>query len=123
MTACRRATLPLLLALALFGAMLTPSAAAEARLTLTRMELDIAVDYGTPGLSGNARLTVQNDGDAPEDSIPLLLNRLMRFTAARSADGDLGLAWSTDAVVVRRVDSFSELLRSRGLLRNNPGIH
>ncbi len=95
-----RATPSCLSAVALAGAIPVQPAAAQPQLTVTRMELDIAVDYSAPSLSGDMRLTVQNDGDAVAREVPLLLNRLMRFTAARASEDGATLSWATDSVIV-----------------------
>ncbi len=53
---------------------------------LRDLRLDLRLDYNEGTISGTARLTVENVGAPPLDSIPLLLGRLM--TVSRIADGD-----------------------------------
>jgi hypothetical protein len=49
------------------------------RLTPTRYELTVRLDYEQQRLEGTARLTVRNFSDAPVRDVPLLLYRLMEF--------------------------------------------
>ena len=46
-------------------------------LLLTRMALDLRVDYGRQAIDGSMTLGLRNTSGRPVASIPLLLNRLM----------------------------------------------
>jgi hypothetical protein len=54
---------------------------------LTRLSLDLRVDYARGALAGTAGLDVRNDGDRPFVEIPLLLGRLMTVTGVEDAAG------------------------------------
>jgi len=71
----------------LFLLLSAPGARAQ-KLGLTAMDLDVEVDVAAEMISGTARLTVRNLGDAPVSELPLLLNRLMRVRSASAATGE-----------------------------------
>lgn len=54
---------------------------------LTHLELTVQLDYDAERLAGTAIMTLYNPSDAPSRSIPLVLNRLLRVTAARDEAG------------------------------------
>jgi hypothetical protein len=54
---------------------------------LTRLGLDLQVDYDTNTIGGIATLEVRNTSDQPRAKIPLLLNRLMTVSKVRDASG------------------------------------
>lgn len=54
---------------------------------VTRLELDVRVDYETERIRGTATLTVENSAAGPTSRVPLLLNRLMQVTGARVVGG------------------------------------
>lgn len=61
----------------------------DAAFLLTRMALDLRVDYGRGTIGGTATLRFRNASDRPEVRVPLLLNRLMtvsRVTGVRGVD-------------------------------------
>lgn len=57
------------------------------RLTPTRYELDLAVDYEAETLSGRTRIAVTNLADTAVNEIPLLLYRLLKVSDVRDAQG------------------------------------
>lgn len=73
-----------MLAAALLLSLLGP---ASPRLSEVRYDMDLAVDYREETLSGDARLTIRNDGAAPADEVPLLLYRMMTVSSATDAAG------------------------------------
>lgn len=64
-----------------------PSALEPAQPRVVQYEIDLMIDYDSETLAGRLRLEVENAGEEPVAEIPLLLYRLMRFTAASDADG------------------------------------
>jgi hypothetical protein len=52
-----------------------------------KYELEIAIDYDKERVGGSAQLTVENLSPTPCDHVPLVLYRLMRVDAVRTADG------------------------------------
>jgi hypothetical protein len=51
------------------------------------LDLEVRLDYDAGTVTGTARITVENVGSEPLDSIPLLLGRLMTVSVVRDADG------------------------------------
>lgn len=104
-----RPSLSLLLALLLS----IPFAFAQARAAesgpvvpyMTRLGLDVRIDYDSGRLAGTATLTLRNPNPTPIARIPLLLNRLMRADGARDGDGRV-LALSQDVVVFEDMDKY-----------------
>ena len=95
------------------GALVVPAAARtpSSSLVQARLDLDVAIDYAAPTLTGTARMTVLNASTAPVSEVPLLLNRLMRFGSARG-DGGAPLAMSSE-VVVFDDDPFRQVRAAR----------
>lgn len=56
-------------------------------LQLTRLELDLQLNYEQAALEGSATLTVRNQSARAAAGVPLLLNRLMRVTGVRTGPG------------------------------------
>ncbi|NOT10146.1 MAG: hypothetical protein HOP28_18285 [Gemmatimonadales bacterium] len=56
-------------------------------LVLTRLGLELQVDYGQATVGGTATLQLRNGSDRPVTQIPLLLNRLMTVSRVRAASG------------------------------------
>jgi hypothetical protein len=61
------------------------------------LQLDVRLDYEEGTITGTARLTVENVGATPLDSIPLLLGRLITVLRVQDADGS-SLPFSQDIV-------------------------
>jgi hypothetical protein len=81
----------LLAVLSLLAWMLPVSAVPPQTLPLlTRLELDLRIDYPDQRLDGQAALTLQNTSDAPLSRVSLLLGRLMRVAAVAGEQGSLG---------------------------------
>lgn len=98
-----------------------PSAATAASTTnqpfvLTRLGLDLVVDYNSNTVGGTATLEVRNASAKPTARIPLLLNRLM--TVSKIADAAGAALPFTQTIVVfnddptRQVDSIGVTLPS-----------
>ena len=62
-----------------------PLPAVNAR--LSRLALDVRVDYATSTIDGTATLVVQNASTVPITTIPLLLNRLLRVSSVHASGG------------------------------------
>jgi hypothetical protein len=60
--------------------------------------VDLRIDHEQEVLSGQARLTLVNEADSAISEVPLLLYRLMTFSAARDLEGR-ALAMAQDVVV------------------------
>lgn len=54
----------------------------------TAYELDLEVDYDEERIDGSARITVENHGESPVDTVPLVLYRTMAVEAVRDATGN-----------------------------------
>lgn len=83
---------PFLLLLAVLPAHLQPGLAQrppqQDRLPLlTRLELEVRVDYESGRLAGTAAMTLRNTSSASLARVPLLLNRLMRVQGVRDDKG------------------------------------
>ncbi len=78
------------------------------------LDLDIAIDYERPAVSGTATLTLVNGGKQPMREVPLLLNRLMSIREVRDAAGRK-LALKA-AVTVFEDDRLRQALFARVLL-------
>lgn len=74
------------------------------RVTPTRYELTVRLDYEQQRLEGTARITLRNFSDAPVNDVPLLLYRLMELGSA--AVNGVAAPW-TERVV--RFSDFSQL--------------
>jgi len=59
-----------------------PPDSAVVRVTPTRYELTVRIDYEQQRLDGTARITLRNFSDVPVNDVPLLLYRLMEIRAA-----------------------------------------
>ena len=59
-----------------------PLDSAVLRVTPTRYELTVRIDYDQQRLDGTARITLRNFSDTPVTEVPLLLYRLMEIRAA-----------------------------------------
>lgn len=94
---CRRA----------FGARVTTQTPERVSFVLTRLGLDLRVDYERGAIDGTATLHVRNGSDHPSAAIPLLLNRLM--TVIRVADQSGGDVPFEQRVVVYRDDSIRQV--------------
>ena len=81
-------------------ASLCQSDSAVLRVTPTRYELAVRVDYEQQRLAGTARITLRNFADTPVDDVPVLLYRLMEIRSA-SVNG-------TAAPWTQRVVPFSD---------------
>ena len=83
---------------------------------LTRLGLDLEVDYDSNTLGGTATLEVRNASTNPRAKIPLLLNRLM--TVSKIVDASGAALPFTQSIVVfnddpaRQVDSVTVILPS-----------
>lgn len=67
-------------------------------LVLSHLDLEVALDYEDGTLSGHARLTLQNTGEAPVSEVPLQLGRLMTASAAADAGG-AAIPFDQDVIV------------------------
>ncbi len=76
-------------------------------LLLTRMALELRIDYARRALDGATTLVFRNVSDRPVASVPLLLNRLMSVT--RAADGTGRSLSFEQAIVVFRDDSSRQV--------------
>lgn len=101
--------LPPMLAIALS---LPPAAVAQepppSTLETTAYALDLRVDYEERVLEGRARVTLVNGGGARVSEVPLLLYRLMSFTAVRDGAGE-PLPFEQDVVVFEDWPAFQVL--------------
>lgn len=70
-----------------------------------QLELAVRLDYDQGTVSGTARLTVENVGSGPLDSIPLLLGRLMTVSRVADAVGD-PMPFSQDVAVFEDWPSY-----------------
>jgi hypothetical protein len=74
---------------------------------LTRLGLDLHVDYARGTISGSATLQIRNAADRPSTGIPILLNRLMTVTRIVDATGaDVPFE---QRIVVYRDDSIRQV--------------
>jgi hypothetical protein len=83
-----------------FSALIPSIAAAQTQsvpVSLTRLELDIAVDYENGALEGTARLRLRNHENMPVVRIPLQTHRLMEVGAVTGAR-NVPLTFSQDVV-------------------------
>jgi hypothetical protein len=88
------------------------AAAAQARrsdiaFTMTRITLDLRLDYANHALAGTETLTLRNAGARPATAVPLLLNRLM--TVARVTDARGGRLQHASHIAVFRDDSMRQV--------------
>jgi len=74
---------------------------------LTRMALELRIDYSRQAIEGAVTLVVQNTADLPVASIPLLLNRLM--SVSRVVDGTGRSLAFKQRVVVFQDDSIRQV--------------
>ncbi len=74
--------------------------AEELQLALTRLSLDLRVDYAHRTVGGTATLHVRNATDRPAAVVPLLLNRLMAVSRVTDRAGT-DIPFTQDVVVFR----------------------
>lgn len=65
---------------------------AEDMLVLRHMSLELDVRYDSRTIAGTSVLTIENVGDTPAASVPLLLGRLLAASRVSDAAGDVGFA-------------------------------
>lgn len=88
-----------------------PPDSAVLRLTPTRYELTVRIDYEQSRLDGTARITLRNVSDTAVNDVPLLLYRLMEFRSA--AVNGTAAPWTQRVV---RFSDFSELQATHSLV-------
>ncbi len=87
-----------LVVLTIAAAMPVLAGPAEVQLRQTHLELVAELSYDDGSLDGKLRLVVENASERPATELPLNLNRLMRFTGARSGE-DEPLDFEQDVVI------------------------
>ncbi|HTE44674.1 MAG TPA: hypothetical protein VK636_05475, partial [Gemmatimonadaceae bacterium] len=93
--------------LALLGPRAAPGQAAEVPFGVTRMALDLTVDYGRRSIRGTQTLWLRNVSRRDAEEVPLLLNRLM--TVSRVADLRGGAVRFRQDVVLFEDDSIRQV--------------
>jgi len=76
-------------------------------LLVTRMALDLRIDYSRQAIDGSITLVLRNRSNRPVASVPLLLNRLMKVSQA--ADGSGASLPFTQAIAVFHDDSIRQV--------------
>jgi aminopeptidase N len=90
----------------------SPPDSAVVRVTPTRYQLTVRIDYEQQRLEGTARITLRNFSDTPVSDIPLLVYRLMEIRAA-TVNG-AATSWTQDVV---RFSDFPQLQATHALVR------
>jgi len=86
-------------------AAIAQSPSAEPLPRLSRLELDVRVDYESERIEGTATLTLLNASAAPLHRVPLLLNRLLRVEAVRE-DGERDLVHRQSIAAFAEVEKW-----------------
>jgi hypothetical protein len=87
----------------------------EVPIAMTRLELDLRINYEARSLGGTAALSIRNVGSTMVPRVQLLLNRLM--TVSRVQQGDRAVEFQQDVVVFSDDPSRQVTLIDVGLAR------